>query len=238
MHPLDNPVWSALSTAQRVISTGNDLARRFSPDVSPFAGIANPRLDEGWLALAEQVAPDEIIGFFAIPADAPIAAWQVESRFPLIQMQCDRTAYRGHAANDSATLVDQGLSIRQLTLDDGPAMVELAALTQPGPMKARTVTLGRYRGIFNAESALVAMAGERMRVDGMTEVSGVCTHPDYRGRSLARLLVADVTETILEQGCDAFLHVRGGNDGAARVYEKLGYTVRQVFENVTLKLKA
>ena len=27
---------------------------------------------------------------------------------------------------------------------------------------------------------LIAMAGERLKLDGMSEVSGVCTHPDLR----------------------------------------------------------
>ena len=109
-------------------------------------------------------------------------------------------------------------------------MVALAALAQPGPMEVRTVAIGRYLGIFDEANMLIAMAGERMRLDGATEVSGVCTHPEHRGKRYAQILSAAITENIVERGDTAFLHVREGNTGAASVYEKLGFGVRAVFD--------
>ncbi len=61
-------------------------------------------------------------------------------------------------------------------------------------------------------------------------ISGVCTHPEHRGKRYAQLLSAAITEAILERGDTAFLHVRDGNTGAASVYEKLGFGVRAVFD--------
>jgi predicted GNAT family acetyltransferase len=108
----------------------------------------------------------------------------------------------------------------------GPAdvdeMVALVELTRPGPFARRTLAMGRYIGIRDS-GRLVAMAGERMHLDGYTEVSAVCTHPDYRGRSYARMLVSEIGSGIVERGETPFLHVYATNDVAIRTYEKLGF---------------
>lgn len=224
MHPLDNPAWYALTTLQRSVSSGNELARRFNPHFSPIAAVADSTDLACWNALAEVVGAGTSVGVFAIAKNAPPQGWTVDWRYTFAQMTCTRAAYRAPAS----TTVPP--SVRILTLADGPAMVELAALAQPGPMEVRTVMLGRYLGIFDDDNTLIAMAGERIRVDGATEVSGVCTHPEHRGKRYAQILSAAVTEGILERGDTAFLHVRDGNTGAAGVYEKLGFGVRSVFD--------
>ena len=224
MHPLDNPAWNALTTTQRSISSGNELARRFEPSVSPIAAVMDSADPACWNALAEIVGAGSLVGVFAIAKNAPPEGWTTDWRYTFAQMTCTRATFKAPASAASHP------SMRVLTLADGPAMVDLAALAQPGPMEIRTVTLGRYLGIFDDDNMLIAMAGERMRLDGATEVSGVCTHPEHRGKRYARLLSAAIAENILERGDTAFLHVRDGNAGAASVYEKLGFEVRAVFD--------
>jgi predicted GNAT family acetyltransferase len=73
---------------------------------------------------------------------------------------------------------------------------------------------------------LVAMAGERMRFPGYTEVSGVCTHPDFRGRGFARRLSSVVAAGIEARGDQAFLHAWKSNVSAISLYEGLGFAVR------------
>ena len=68
-------------------------------------------------------------------------------------------------------------------------MVELVSQTKPGPFLARTIELGEYAGI-RCDGRLVAMAGERLRFDGWTEISAVCTAPTHRGHGMASGLVA------------------------------------------------
>jgi predicted GNAT family acetyltransferase len=70
------------------------------------------------------------------------------------------------------------------------------------------------------------MAGERMRPTGFTEVSGVCTHPDHRGRGYAGALMRVVTQRILERGEQAFLHVYAAHTATIALYETLGFRVR------------
>jgi predicted GNAT family acetyltransferase len=70
------------------------------------------------------------------------------------------------------------------------------------------------------------MAGERMRQVGFTEVSGVCTHPDARGRGLARMLSAIVAARIADRGETPYLHAYATNTAAIRIYESLGFALR------------
>ena len=51
------------------------------------------------------------------------------------------------------------------------------------------------------------MAGERLRPDGFTEISAVCTHPDFQGKGLGKTLTAIKVNEILNRGETAFLHV-------------------------------
>jgi hypothetical protein len=71
------------------------------------------------------------------------------------------------------------------------------------------------------------MAGERMKPDGFTEVSGVCTHPDHRGRGYAGALMRLVARRILDRGETPFLHAYASNTGAIALYETLGFTLRR-----------
>ena len=110
--------------------------------------------------------------------------------------------------------------------DDVPEMLDLIARTDPGPFRQRTIELGTYLGI-RRESALIAMAGERMHPPGWTEISAVCTDPAYRGQGLAGRLVRAVAAIITERGETPFLHVAASNESAIRLYEKLGFTRRR-----------
>lgn len=113
-----------------------------------------------------------------------------------------------------------------LGAEDVPEMLELVAQTEPGPFLRRTIELGDYLGI-RRDGLLVAMAGERFHVDGWTEISAVCTKPDHRGQGLASRLVGALIASIRRRSERAFLHVMSTNTGAIRLYEELGFRVRQ-----------
>jgi predicted GNAT family acetyltransferase len=109
---------------------------------------------------------------------------------------------------------------------DVPEMLELVRLTEPGPFFERTIELGRYVGI-RRQGALVAMAGERLRFDGWTEISAVCTAPAYRGHGLASRLVSTLVADIQGRSERVFLHVLTDNTNAIRLYEELGFRTRR-----------
>jgi predicted GNAT family acetyltransferase len=100
--------------------------------------------------------------------------------------------------------------------------VELATLTNPGPFGIRTPELGEYFGYFE-QGRLVAMAGERMEVGALREISGICTHPDFQGRGLARRLTLKLVHREMGRGLTPYLHVMEHNTGARALYEKLGF---------------
>jgi predicted GNAT family acetyltransferase len=124
-----------------------------------------------------------------------------------------------------------------LTPADVPEMMQLVELTKPGPFLPRTIELGSYIGI-RSDGRLIAMAGERMRFPGFTEISAVCTHPDRRGRGHSTSLVHIMMRAILDRGETPFLHVFKENTRAAALYDKLGFVRRRSLAVTVLKRPA
>jgi predicted GNAT family acetyltransferase len=117
---------------------------------------------------------------------------------------------------------------------DVPEMLALVERTRPGPFEARTVELGTYLGI-RREGELVAMAGERMRPPGWTEVSAVCTDPRFQGQGLGGRLVRAVAVGIRARGEVPCLHAAATNTGAIKLYESLGFVTRRTIDFVGLR---
>jgi predicted GNAT family acetyltransferase len=116
-----------------------------------------------------------------------------------------------------------GFDVRALDDDDLDQMLALTALAAPGPFVHGTPQFGGYVGVFEG-GQLVAMAGQRMQLPGLTEVSAVCTHPDARGRGLGEFVSYAVAAAIIATGDRPFLHVAIDNYNAIRLYERLGFT--------------
>ena len=212
---LERPVWSALTTVHARHATGTDRARRFQPDISPF-GATGDESDESLAELGPLVAGGGRMVIAQTPDIVCPPGARMAPIMAALQMHYERT--------DVPPARD--LTIRRLCEADAPAMVALAALTNPGPFAARTYLLGSYWGI-ERDGELVAMAGERLKQPGFTEVSGVCTHPDHLGRGHARDLCLTVLAGILSRGERAYLHVFANNTGAIALYEKLGFRHRR-----------
>jgi ribosomal protein S18 acetylase RimI-like enzyme len=213
MDPLGNPVWHALAGPQQTVAEGNERALRFAPDIAPFAAFPDDREPDDWEALRAVVGPGGV-GVIARPSvDAPSELPRVFD-LPGVQMVA------------SGVPDVPRVQCRVLAADDVPAMTDLVARTQPGPWRARTYTLGAYLGVEDGER-LVAMAGERMRPPGYTEISAVCTDPEYRGRGYAAALTVEVMEIIRARGEIPMLHAAAGNRNAIRLYEALGFEVRR-----------
>ncbi len=219
MHPLDRPVWASLAGAHLELSVGGPLARRYAPDVNLFA---SPRDDgkDALAALEALVAPGERVFLLQVPDIVVPERLSAVRRARGVQMVAGRSL-SGDVSRDDIVADD----IVALTDQDAADMLALARLTEPGPFQARTHRMGNFLGI-RRDGRLAAMAGERFRLPGYTEVSGVCTHPDFRGQGLARRLSAAVAAGIEARGERPFLHAWQTNRPAIALYESLGFTLR------------
>jgi predicted GNAT family acetyltransferase len=214
MHPLDRPVWASLTTHHSGVAQGNALARRFLPDVNLFASSRDDS-PEAVAALTELVGRGETVFLAEVPEIRVPPGLTVVKAARVVQMLATRSlSGEPHDARICA-----------LTDEDAPEMLALANLTEPGPFLPRTHTMGPFLGV-RIDGRLAAMAGERMRFPGYTEVSGVCTHPDFRGRGLARALSTAVVTAIEARGDKAFLHAWKTNRSAIGLYETLGFELR------------
>jgi ribosomal protein S18 acetylase RimI-like enzyme len=211
--PLDNPAYASLGGAHAWLAQVQGRARRYPDDVAPFLALPSPPSAQDWRDAAALVAPDTFVAGRYGGAELP-AGWRAVQAFDLVQMIEERVT-----GGDCAEAIP-------LSGADVPEMLELVAQTEPGPFLARTIELGDYLGI-RRDGALVAMAGERFRPDGWTEISAVCTRPDQRGQGLASALMGALITGIQRRSERAFLHVMSTNTAAIRLYEGLGFRVRE-----------
>lgn len=209
---LDNPIWSALTTKHAGIALGAGSVRRYPADVAPFAGLNDSSPESAW-QLEELVEQGETIALLSVLPE-PSSDWE-----PLKEFAIHQYIWEG---STSAILSPEVVVLGQEDLDQ---MLALTALVYPAYFRAGTASLGTYYGI-KREDRLVAMAGIRMSMPGLSEISAICTHPDHRGKGLAMLLVQHICARFQERGEMPFLHTEFDNFAGKALYEKTGFTLR------------
>jgi len=222
-HPLDHVIWSALHARHAELALGSYPALRYPPAYAPFAAMADVSA-ASYTALAGLLVPHERVALFTMQPLTPPSEFHIEFQKPMVQML-------GLAVPDpTGQLPLESLGLAQL--DEMLALIEIA---KPGPFSARTPELGAYLGV-RIDGRLAAMAGERMRLDGYTEISAVCAHPDYRGRGLPAELIKTLAQSIRARGDIPFLHVLRENETALGLYRKLGFIERRPIDLTVMGL--
>ncbi|MFJ3698149.1 GNAT family N-acetyltransferase [Streptomyces sp. NPDC090052] len=212
-HPLDNPVRNALTgphagfarSRGRVLCYPAGVATWFSTPEAPDAA--------DWADVAALAGPGGVVTLTAFH-EPPPDDWEVVFHAPGVQLVDDGV----NAAPDPEAV--------RLGPADVPEMLDLVERTRPGPFLPRTVELGTYLGIRQG-GRLVAMAGERMRPPGWSEISAVCTDESARGQGLGTRLIHALAHEIRERGDTPFLHAAASNTNAVRLYESLGFRLRR-----------
>ncbi|MEV5966860.1 GNAT family N-acetyltransferase [Kribbella sp. NPDC051952] len=208
---LTNPVYAALTGPHTTFAETRGNARRYPSAVASFLGLPDDPSAQDWsdaaTLLGRGTAAALIRPEFPLPE-----SFKLDRQFDLVQF----VAPASLAAADPETVV--------LGPDDVPEMLALVALTDPGPFRSRTIELGPYLGI-RRDGELIAMAGTRFDLPGYTEISAVCSHPDFRGQGLASRLIRAVAAEIVAAGKQPFLHTGGTNATAIRLYHSLGFTL-------------
>ncbi|MEV6968752.1 GNAT family N-acetyltransferase [Hamadaea sp. NPDC051192] len=222
VHPLDDVVRSALTGPHAHLAQRCGRILRYPPDVLRFIAIPDPATAGDWADVATLVGPEQapVAGVVVLP---PVG-WKVTGVGPGLQLVTDRdhprrpnTAHGARAGDDVLTLGPADL----------PEIVEFVARHRNGrAFLPRTLELGVYLGIRRG-GVLVAMAGERLRPVGWTEVSAVCTDPGHRRQGLAARLLDVLVSGIHERGENAFLHVAADNVAALGLYEQFGFRLRR-----------
>lgn len=224
-HVLDNPMWTALSTRLSHLNDSTlDEVKHLPFEVSPFVSTKTWSTEE--VNDLIDYLPSGRESSFAVykQVELPSSRVQILVAIPLYQMICED--FKPFRLSEELL---KGFTIRDCTKDDIPQMIQLAETTKPGPFRSRTIEFGGFIGLFETSSnKLVAMAGNRLKVPGFTEVSGICTDPGYLGKGYASHLTTLVCEQVLsgDDPCTPFLHVKADNVRAIEVYKKLGFKVR------------
>jgi ribosomal protein S18 acetylase RimI-like enzyme len=221
-HPLDNPVLESLTGMHRPLALVQGRAARYPAEIGPFCALPGAPSVADWADAARLVAPGEMVVFPGVGA-APPPDWEVRGLGEGVQLVAD-----GLEARPDEEAVTLGPA-------DVPDMLRLVERAKPGPFGPRTAELGTYLGI-RRDGELVAMAGERLRPPGWTEISAVCTDPAWRGHGFASRLTRAVAAGIVGRGDTPFLHAIAANATAIRLYKELGFAHRRDIQFPRLRL--
>lgn len=206
-------MWTALSGPHAGMAGRSHDLLWYPPAVAPFVAVpaadVRPDLDAAYAS----GLGDRAYFVGECPSSLP-ETWRIVSQSHILQLFPTGTVPRG--------CEDAGIVLGEA---DRSAMRALTQIAFPDFFRERTAELGEYLGVY-ADEALIAMAGERMALPGLQEISGVCTHPDFAGRGHARRLTLALWSRQHRRGVRTFLHVSEGNGAARKLYDSMGFAVR------------
>lgn len=229
MHPLDNPIWTALTTKQAQLAHSSALARRFPPEMTLLGALA-ANTAMAFDSLAQLIQRDSVTLYFSAAPNLP-AGWDVVRAVELHQMVKEATGALGAEAQPAAG----EHQIIELTPADVPEMSVVYAATRPNrTLCPRIQKVGTFLGI-RSEGKLVAMGGQRLHIAGYREITSVATLPDYEGRGYATSIMLALVARIEARGERPFLTVRTDNERAAAIYRRLGFKERTLLYSRTIK---
>ena len=217
-HVLDNMIWNAITTGNIDIAIVDGDIGCYRQDIAPFAGMRE-FTDKNLQKLYEFIPANGKVAISSLnKMQYKAEKWKLLHPMDVTQMIYEYPVQSFNTRNSDL--------IVPLTDDHIPQMLELTALTRPGPFLQRTIEFGNYFGIF-INGRLAAMTGQRMHPLPYMEVSAVCTHPDFRGKGYAKALMLHVMKMILDNSFIPFLHVLTSNTSAIKLYESIGYRTRK-----------
>jgi len=224
---LPNPFYSALTTADAPFAVVHGLARRFQPDIVPFAAVPKPST-EALHDLVPLLTFGEEVYLTANAGEAikPTNGLEVVSTLPGLQMRFNTAP--PHDENEPDVVV--------LGSSDTGQMLDLKARAFPGFFGPRAPELGSFFGIRDPKNGgLIAMGGERLATHSDREISAVCTDPEHVGQGYAARIVRAVLRHQASLGTGSILHVVAANKRAISLYEHLGFRITGSIDFVKLR---
>jgi predicted GNAT family acetyltransferase len=222
-----NPVWHALQTKHRRFAMSAGDACRYPADVAPFAAVAAPS-SIALQQLHSLLEPGESV--WLIGESYPhVPELSFEETLGCLQMLLPEEVIPPDPTSDHA------MEVARLSDVNASEMVALTDIAFPGFFRQRTCEMGSYYGVrsgLRSDGELIAMGGERLMLDGYSEISGVCTHPAHRGKGLAASLIWQLVRNHRRDGLVSWLHVGSANHRAVELYRRVGFkVVREVMLN-------
>ena len=208
-----NPVWSALRTKHRRFAISAGDACRYPAEVTPFAAVAVPTVS-ALQSLSSLLMHGEYV-------------WIIAESYPAIpEISClENLDCLQMVLPEDVTSPAPMHGIVPLSKTNAPEMIALTDVAFPGFFRIRTGEMGSYYGVRSQDGQLIAMGGERLTIDGYPEISGICTHPAYRGNGYAAGLIWHIAQNQRRDGLIPWLHVAAENHRAIELYLKLGFRV-------------
>lgn len=209
---LDNPVWYSLTETHKKQALDFGEMKFYDPEYCSFGGFEE--VENTAFALVEY---SKLASSFFVFGAKPILPNNLNLKNELVCLQMIINS------KIEKNFQEEIVALNETHLDD---LLGLVKIVYPEYFKQKTASLGDYFGIYK-NNQLVAVTGERMRMDGFIEVSAVITHPDHTGKGYAKQLVTHVVNAIFDKNNTPFLHVSEANFGAVKLYEKLGFRTRR-----------
>ena len=203
---LNNPVWNSLNETHGTFSIKYDGIKFYAPEYCPFGGFIN---------LENSSAKNNN---FYVVGKKPLFSNALTLNKNLVcnQMILDKPI--------NISINEEIVELK--TQRQKTELFHLVNMIQPGYFNSKTSDLGNYFGIYKDEK-LIAVTGERMKMNEFTEISAVITHPEHTGKGYAKQLIKQTTNQIFKENKIPYLHVAESNIGAIKLYEKLGFTTRR-----------
>ena len=212
VHKLDNPVWHSLNETHGGFSINYPNLKCYHPDICPFGGYETTTDISVYLDEYAKLNTD-----FFIVGSQPSYSPSLSLKKELVCLQM---------VLDNPVKLEITAEIQKLNNAFEENLLQLVILVQPGYFKPKTPQLGDYFGIFES-GELVAVTGERMKMNAFTEISAIVTHPAHTGKGYAKQLITFTVNKIFRENKIPYLHVAETNTGAVRLYEKLGFRTRR-----------
>lgn len=222
-HKLDNPAWNSLNDIHEDFSIEYKGIKFYNPKYCPFGGSIDKEM--ATKGISEY---SNLIDSFFVIGEKPLLSNSITLKRNLICNQMIlKTQIKIELHEEIIQLKDE---IQRQDL------FNLVSLVQPGYFKNKTVELGKYFGIYK-DNKLVAVSGERMKMNEFTEISAIVTHPEHTGNGYAKQLIKYTTDQVFQENKLPYLHVVESNTHAIKLYEKLGFTTRSKISFWNLSVK-
>jgi ribosomal protein S18 acetylase RimI-like enzyme len=225
MLPLDNAIWTALTTKQAQQAHSSALARRFPPEMTLLGALA-ANTAMAFDSLAQLIQRDPVTLYFTALPQIP-NGWETVRAVELHQMVQETDA--------APSEVKAAPEVIELTPADIPEMSIVYTATRPGrTLCPKIQKLGQFLGI-RQDGKLIAMGGLRLHLAGYREITTVATLPGHEGRGHATAIVRGLIDRIRSRGEQPFLTVRTDNTRAVEIYRRLGFQKRTLLYSRTIR---